>query len=328
MSEQKWCYALKDGKPSRPKCEYSLYFLFLTGQISQKTILFDNEEMISGETCTTYADILSGFSSNTDRHPESFSGVSRIEYSSVKKLVEPKTAKRKLPNKPQPEDEKHKAVNLIKPSKASFYQKNKKFQPLLIRSIKNRRLKLNKAEKEAEINQDLPQSNFSGLLLLVLSLPMWIFCVLKGALLEAIVFQSVLSLVFLPFLCGLKANKYIFVSISLATLVLVIGINFPQIAFPASILLLFLLVGYAGLQFSIIIPSFAVVTASLYIATDVATKILCFLFLAAFIFIIIAMPVFLELWTWRKLLERLFYISSIVFLITAVCFFVWRISGT
>ena len=78
-SEKSWYLTDREGRTLGPKCEDSLYFLFLCGKISQSTRLYENENLIS-EKEYLYGDILKNYGAKTSVHPDSYDSQFTISY--------------------------------------------------------------------------------------------------------------------------------------------------------------------------------------------------------------------------------------------------------
>lgn len=78
-SEKSWYLTDREGRTLGPKCEDSLYFLFLCGKISQSTRLYEDEKLIS-EKEYLYGDILKNYGAKTSDHPDSYDSQFTLSY--------------------------------------------------------------------------------------------------------------------------------------------------------------------------------------------------------------------------------------------------------
>ena len=72
MKKKTWYFFGLNGEVIGPKCEDALYFLFLSGKITQETNLFESENMISVGEPFTYLEILSSYKSKTANHQNNY----------------------------------------------------------------------------------------------------------------------------------------------------------------------------------------------------------------------------------------------------------------
>ena len=326
MKKKTWYFFGLNGEVIGPKCEDALYFLFLSGKITQETNLFESENMISVGEPFTYLEILSSYKSKTANHQNNY--LKKGKANPALFLQGEGKAKNIKIVSASSDQNKPVIKSSIKISKRKFYEKNKKYRPLIINSILKNKLNPGKIlQNENELTRSHKVKSYSGKILLGLSIPMWCWCLSNGNFFDCIIFQSVLSLCFFPFLFGLPRDKYLWIAIIISITIVSLGfIFYPLILFPLSVILPFLLLGFGGLQLSIILPSIAIVATGIYFATGTDLALLGGGFLGVLILTFLSMPVFLELWTWTKLFRVLFYFISILGLIIAASYLLTSVS--